>query len=94
MASLQVTKNQAMPGQRNGPGPKFSSLGYGVSWSSDPLWPEHESESAGSKLPGPEGDIKIDQLSNEDQEFETLREDHIEQMIEELLDYGSIEIAV
>jgi len=34
------------------------------------------------------------QLEQQKQEFERLEEDDIEQMIEELLDYGSIEIAI
>ncbi|KAJ8450415.1 hypothetical protein Cgig2_002100 [Carnegiea gigantea] len=94
MASLQVTKNQAKQTQQSEPGPAFSGLGHGVSRSPAPLWPQHGLEPARSMLPGPDEDIKIDQVSNEDQKFEPLKEDHIEQMIEELLDYGSIEIAV
>lgn len=91
MASLQVTENQAKQTQQNGPSPKFSGLGHGVSHSPGPSWPNHGLE---SMLPGPDRDIKIDRVSNEDQKFEPLKEDHIEQMIEELLGYGSIEIAV
>lgn len=102
MASLQVTKNSAMQAQQRMPGPQFSGPGSGGGGTkfgeSSPWSPEYGSPKLpkGPMLPSsePNWGIKVENVQLEPQlQYTPLEEDHIEQMIEELL-YGSIEIAI
>ncbi|XP_074289799.1 ethylene-responsive transcription factor ERF003 [Silene latifolia] len=95
MASLQVTKNPTMQAQQKGPSPKLMSppkiedVG--------PWFPEYGSTVTGPGFSSPDSDlvVKVENGQSESPpQYEQLEEDHIEQMIQELLGYGSIEIAI
>lgn len=105
MASLQLTKNtvtSAMQPQHRGPAPQFP----GPSRSGGQGCHRYGSAAVGPTQPGPGPNwvVKVEsdqlfesqqqQLEQQKQEFEPLEEDDIEQMIQELLDYGPIEIAI
>lgn len=99
MASLQVTKNSAMQAQQRGPGPQFSGTGnvVGPKFGETCAWSPEYGSTDGLVLPNPEPNwtMKVENAQLEPQcHFTMLEDDHIEQMIEELLDYGSIEIAI
>ncbi|XP_057522870.1 ethylene-responsive transcription factor ERF003-like [Amaranthus tricolor] len=94
MAASQVTKNSAMQAQERVQSPHFS----GSSTVTSPTFEDWSLEyglKKGPVLTNPEPNwtSKIENTQLETQLQHTLlEEDHIEQMIEELLDYGSIEI--
>lgn len=91
-----------MQPQRRGPVPQFS----GPSRSGGQGCHRYGSTAVGPTQPGPGPNwvVKVEsdqlfesqqqQLEQQKQEFEPLEEDDIEQMIQELLDYGPIEIAI
>ncbi|KAL9230292.1 hypothetical protein vseg_005665 [Gypsophila vaccaria] len=105
MASLQVTKNSSMQAQQKvGPGPKTIGPTKNIVTKIEEVGPW--STEYGSTMMGPEyseyssPEYNLDNMKVENAQFEfqpqyaQLEEDHIEQMIEELLGYGSIEITI
>ncbi|KMT19017.1 hypothetical protein BVRB_2g031130 [Beta vulgaris subsp. vulgaris] len=99
MASLQVTKNSPNQAQQKGPSPQFSGSGNGIGpkFRETSPWSPEYGPTNGLVFPSPEPNwtMKIENAQLEPQmQYTPLEEDHIEQMIQELLDYGSIEIAV
>lgn len=99
MASLQVTKNSAIQAQQRGPGPQFLGSGNvnGPTFGETGPWSPEYGATNGTMLPSPEPNwtMKVENAQLEPQlQYTPLEEDHIEQMIQELLDYGSIEIAI
>ncbi|CAO2816896.1 unnamed protein product [Amaranthus hypochondriacus] len=104
MASLQITKNSAMQAQQRVLSPQFPGSGTGISpkfvnsgaWSPDYV----PTKVPVLTSPEPNWTMKIEnnQFEHEPQQLQLqytpLEEHHIEQMIEELLHYGSIEITI
>ncbi|WCJ30375.1 Integrase-type DNA-binding superfamily protein [Euphorbia peplus] len=103
MASLQLTKQGSVFGQQNqikGPvsGSTTSILGTdggsgnGIVVKREEIgFPTEEKFSSGIH-DGEATDWVVAKVESEEFEFKPLEDDHIEQMIEELLDYGSIEL--
>ncbi|KAL2939963.1 hypothetical protein RDABS01_001345 [Bienertia sinuspersici] len=98
MASLQVTKNSAIQAQQRGAGPQFSGSGNGIGpklEETGPWSPDYGPTNGPIPSPDPNWTMKVENTQLEPQlQYTPLEEDHIEQMIEELLHYGSIEIAI
>ncbi|KAK9742190.1 hypothetical protein RND81_03G154100 [Saponaria officinalis] len=105
MASLQVTKNSAMQAQRRGPGPKLAAPTknnvtkieeidpWSTEYGSTVTGPDQYSEYSGLEYNSNFVKVENAQLEMQPQ-CAQLEEDHIEQMIQELLGYGSIEITI
>lgn len=86
--------------QQRGPGPQFSVYGNAIGSKPGGMGPAYGPGLMGLTQPDPEPNwvvkVESDQFEQQlkQQGLEPLEEDYIEQMIEELLDYGTIEIAV
>lgn len=89
-----------MQAQTRGASPQLSGPGNGIVAKFEamgPWFPEYGPVVTNLMPPGPQPNwvMKVENVQLEQPlQFEPLEEDHIEQMIEELLDSGSIEIAV
>ena len=104
MESLQITKNSAMQAQQRVLSPQFPGSGTGINpkFVDSGSWSPDYGPTKGPVItsPDPNWTMKIEntQFEHEPQQLQLqytpLEEHHIEQMIEELLHYGSIEITI
>ncbi|KAL6985197.1 hypothetical protein U1Q18_018575 [Sarracenia purpurea var. burkii] len=93
MDSLQITKQSAPPDPRRVPAPEVGAADrvVGNGGEMGGWWPEKK------PMVGPPTPQEVSWAAKKvqvesSQQFKLLEDDHIEQMIEELLDYGSIEL--
>ena len=90
MASLQITKQSIHEPQRASPSHGVSGKGILENVPEMGTW---QSEKKPIVVTGEEMNWVVKKVQVENtQQFKPLEDDHIEQMIEELLDYGSIEL--
>lgn len=92
MASLSLQMAKQKPPQKEPQGPNPFASGNAIAGTSADTgfsWPEKKHEWLEGSWGGEEGQVEV-----AEQQFQpVLEDDHIEQMIQELLDYGSIELS-